>query len=158
MIGADVQRLLLEADVEELDGRSESALAVHTSACESCRAMSQRILEGQEALSGALAALAGGVAGSADPAAARSEVVAVRRRRRVVWRVTAPLAAAAVGALALFNVMAPQPDTAPYAGAPEWAQPLALGASGTVVTAREGDRVAVLPTQNPNITVVWFIK
>lgn len=156
---SEVRDRLLDADPGELEGRGSSPVAAHVRACPACRARARRILDAQAALDGALSEMAAGVAVGVDPAEARSQVERRRRsRRRVVWGVVAPLAAAAVGAVALFGTGRPSDPGAPMGTVPTWALPgLGAGGSGTVVSAG-GEGVAVLPTRNPDITVVWFIR
>jgi hypothetical protein len=180
----DARALLLEADLGELLGEGPSELAVHVRQCAACAELGQRILDGQAALSGVLGEMAERVAVDADPARARSGVAGLPagagrkeeaagarpravalpsgaesavRKKRLVWRVALPLAAAAAAALALFQLPGPTGTGVPFVP-PELAQRGMEGGGGLVAAASPETNVAVLPTDNPDITVVWFIR
>jgi hypothetical protein len=180
----DARDLLLEAEVEELLGEGPSELATHVRQCAACAELGQRILDAQTALSEALAEMAGGVAIDADPAWARTGGVgppagagmteeapdvgpgvvelpsgaeSAVRKRRLAWRVALPLAAAAAAVLALFQLPGPTGTGIPFVP-PESAQRETGGRGGRVAAANPETSVAVLPTDNPDITVVWFIR
>lgn len=179
----EARDLLLEADVEALLGEGPSELAAHVRECEACAELGQRILDAQTALSGALAEMADAVAVAADPRRARTGAVAppagrgvaeeagdvgprvvgfpsgaeaVRKRLRV-WRVALPLAAAAVVGLALLHLPGSTGTGVPFVP-PELAQRGSEGSGDMVAAASPETTVAVLPTGNPDITVVWFIR
>ncbi len=81
---------------------------------------------------------------------------ATSRRRR--WQVALPLAAAALGGLLLLgrpsSVSEPRFDPATVRAA----RALGLVGPRPVVRAGSDERVAVIPTENPNITVIWFME
>ncbi len=138
------------------------AHAAHLTACAECRALADEIL-------GAEAILRDGL-GSVTPAldvetallrareAHQAGAVhrAVRRRRR--WQVALPLAAAALGGLLLIGRPSPARIADLDPATVTAARALGLVGSGPVVRAGRNDRVAVLPTENPNITVIWFME
>ena len=160
---------ILEVDPEELDqhgkgaGQGDSgAHAAHLAECAECRALAEEIL-------GAEAALRDGL-GSVEPAldvetalvkAREAHHAAEIRRatlRRRAWQAALPLAAAALGGLIVLGRPSPvriadlDPATVTAARA------LGLVGSRPVVKAGSDERVAVLPTENPNITVIWFME
>ena len=167
---------LLEVDPKELARLSPSAQppqtetpegatdthADHLAECGDCRALADEILGAEAALRDGLDSLqpALGVEAALARARATHEVQDVDTahglRRR--WRVAVPLAAAALGGLLLIGRPSPvsiadlDPATASAARA------LGLVGPGPVVRAGSDDRVAVLPTGNPNITVIWFME
>jgi len=123
----EARELLLEAELVELRGEGDSPLARHVTACAGCRAMAAHILSQTAALHAAL---------ERRPAA----------KRRFAWRRAVPVGLAAAAALALLLVprtketrVLPAAAVAPH--------------EGVVATA---SNVAVIQTQNPKITVVWY--
>jgi hypothetical protein len=146
---------LLEADLHELEGVGESPLAVHIRDCPKCRAMAQAIVEDhrllarglQESVSGPdlgllvdgfLAQEKGAVDG--DDAKARSPF-----RRFGPYLI--PLAAAATLAGLFFGGNPSLPGD-PYL--------LPQRVEGLDLEVADGGDVAVLATDNPDITVLWF--
>ena len=144
MTCAEARERMLEAERTDLSGATESELSLHLRGCARCRRAANRILEAERELWGALAA--------ATPVRGTEEAVGtVRRRaqrRRWVWRV-APLAAAAVLAVALIARREQVQQTPPPASAP----PIR---SGLAVEGPPGRSVAVFQTDNPDIVVIWF--
>ncbi|NNG15469.1 MAG: hypothetical protein HKM89_03235 [Gemmatimonadales bacterium] len=133
---------LLEAEVHELRGEGDSALAGHILTCTRCRALADRILEEQDHILAALTALT--PPGSADQAAR----VAARHSRWRQFRTRAliPAAAAAAAlALLLFRGADQQFSTTPNALAPT-----------PLVEASQDQDVIVYHTANPDIVVVWL--
>jgi hypothetical protein len=148
---SEAVELLLEADVAELDGTGDSALAAHVRRCDPCRARAAQILSVTGDLSDALDDLATRIAPTLDPAD-------VRVRPRVHWRVLVPLAAAGIGALMLLPKGPDSFAPVPFAEPPAWASGEAgRVARGVMVQSDLHEKIAVLPTQNPDITVVWFM-
>ena len=142
---------LLDADVAELSGLAETELAVHISGCISCAAAARKILEGNDTLDDVL--------GSAPPIDARALVARARLEalpkavekapnpaRR--WRGWAMLgAAASIAALLVLSerdVRMPGVEVAPRTEV------------HAIVEAPAGRNVAVIQTDDPDITVLWF--
>ena len=149
-----VQDFLLEVD---LDGVDESDVGVHLRECGVCSAVLTRLEDGELALQRSLADLAATVAPGADPAAAREAVRVERHRRAIRWRVMVPLAAAVLGGVAFFGPR--QRVVSPFIGGPEWALPVAnLQSIQPVVSSSSHQGVVVLPTDNEDITVIWFME
>jgi anti-sigma factor RsiW len=146
---------ILEVDLNEpIDPEVE----VHLAECADCGALLERLEAQQVALGGVLAEIAATVAADVDPAEIRERQMFARRRRRTSWRVLVPVAAAALGGVAFFG---PRARVAgPFEGGPEWALPVATLQSIQPVVLSSGSHsnVAVLPTDNPNITIVWFME
>lgn len=152
---------LLEAEVDELRGYADTALSHHVAQCASCAAAAERILDANRALDRALAPTPAldveAVLARARPAAARGGNDRSSRRpeaghasrpvgRR--WRAWAGLAAAAsVAALILISEREP--------GLPGTPDP-PLKRAQALVEAPADRKVAVIQTDNPDITVLWF--
>lgn len=142
---------LLDAELEELSGVAETDLGVHVRACARCAATARAILEGNDALDGVL--------GSVPPIDARAllaraqvevlprvEKRAPRFGRR--WRQGAALAAAA--SIAALFVLSERDRSMPgveLAPRPE---------VYSLVEAPADLSVAVIQTDNPDITILWF--
>ena len=148
---------LLRAERDELDGSGSTELAGHIRACERCGALARTILAGYETLNDTL-----------EPAVElnAAEIVALGRaradagvRRRFRWRLPMPpmwaatTAAAASIATALALVL-PEPRGSGLE--PVW-QPPATVTRAPVVSAPHHN-VAVIQTDDPDITVFWFYK
>lgn len=142
---------LLDAELEELSGVAETDLGVHVRACARCAATARAILEGNDALDGVL--------GSVPPidarallARARVEVVpgaekrAPRFGRR--WRQGAALAAAA--AIAVLLVLSERDRSMPGVEMAPRAEVYSM------VEAPADLSVAVIQTDDPDITILWF--
>ncbi len=153
---------ILEVDPEELarDGTGEQRdatgeHAAHLAECAECRALADEILGAEAVLREGLDSLEPTLDVGAALVRARQAHQAVRRRRR--WPAAVPLAAAALGGLLVLGRPSPvriadlDPATVTAARA------LGLVGPAPVVRAGRNDRVAVLPTENPNITVIWFM-
>lgn len=148
---SQAREALLEADLAQLEGRSGDALAGHLGGCEKCSAMARMILDGERGLGEVIEALV--PASDLDELLerAREEGPGIRSaiRRKLTWsaRGVVPLAAAAALA-ALFlgrEPVLPGDPVVPLATAP-----------GLGLEVPEGQNVAVLATNNPDITVLWF--
>ncbi len=153
---------ILEVDPDELEQGGAGEHADHLARCPECRALADEIL-GAEA---ALRASFDSVKPALDVVTALERAReahqdgeihrATSRRRR--WQVALPLAAAALGGLLLVgrpsSVSVPRFDPATVRAA----RALGLVGPRPVVRAGSGERVAVLPTENPNITVIWFME
>ena len=152
---ADWRERILEADLEELHGAGSSTLAAHLDACGGCRALADAVVRTSAELARSFAAAA-----ASDPDVAADAVIARLRR-------TAPATAGTV-------VTAAGPPSAapwlPFAAAALIAGLLALPAEERparltpppppamppAVEVPEGRNVVVLPTADPQITVLWF--
>lgn len=142
---------LLATDPDELSGRADSALGRHIRDCERCRVAARVILEATEGLRTVFDAPAPPLDADAVLARARFEAVPSRSKsdgRRVAWgRWVSVAAAAAIGGLLLLGERErPLPG---QAFTPRL-QPFA------VVEAPADRNVVVIPTENPDITVLWF--
>ena len=172
---------ILEVDPDELErsaspDASPGALpnpsaehADHLAECPECRALADEILGAESALRDGLDSVEPDVdvVAALDRARKTHQAAAhqtARRRRR--WQVAVPLAAAALGGTILMgrpsSVPGPgfNPATVPAFDPATVRAARALGLVGPrPVVKVEGDqRVAVLPTRNPNITVIWFME
>jgi predicted anti-sigma-YlaC factor YlaD len=146
---------LLVADLDELEGRTDTPLARHLRVCPSCRAAARRIVEDTAILAARLAVDAErpdadallAAARAADPRAAVGLASAGWRLgpRELSW-----LGLAAAAGLAA--VLLRPPPTPPDRSA---ASDVSAAALPLVEAAPDRD-VAVLPTRDPDITVVWF--
>ena len=147
---AEVRDLLLEAEPEELRGHGASPVAEHLRTCPGCARLAAAILEETAQLEAWL---------EAEPSVPVAEILTragipvgprptlrLPRRSRWVWAPAAAAAAIAVLFVAIES-RAPRPLGAPRATPPE-APPL--------VEATGGETVAVIQTDNPDITVLWF--
>lgn len=148
---------LLRADVDELDGSGSSELAGHIRDCERCGALARSILSGYDALDDTLDV----------PVRVESRsIVALGRARadasvrsRSWWRLPMPpvwaagtAAAASIAAALALVLPAPlDPQLVPV-----WQAP-GIVTSTPVVSAPQHN-VAVIRTDDPDITVFWFYK
>ncbi len=149
---ANVRQALLEADLASF---RESEWGSHLRTCESCADLLQRLVAQQEALAVALGDLAAHVAPEIDVGRARAGAARPAGRKGVRWRVLVPLAAAALGALTLFS--SERRSTRSFQAVPDWTMPVAnLRSAQPVVQTSSHELVTILPTENPDITVVWF--
>jgi len=150
----EVRELLLEAEPEELRGVGASALAEHLRACRACARIAERILAETRMLDAYLEDAPppplpeilrrAGVARASEGAPA---VPAKRTvRRRWLW---APAAAAAAFA-ALFVALESRGPVTPSVSTTMPAEP------PPVVEPASSATVAVMQTDNPDITVLWF--
>ena len=148
---------LLRADVHELKGGGSSELAGHIRTCERCGTLARSILSGNEVLDDTLE-MAVDLDAPRILALGRARADAgIRRPAR--WRLPMPPAWAAATAtaasiaaalaLVLPEPVAPRPE-------PVW-PPTARVAKAPVVIAPHHN-VAVIRTDDPDITVFWFYK
>ena len=147
---------LLRADVDELKGRGSSELAGHILDCERCGALARSILSGYTALDHEIDAA---VQLNAPRIVALGRARTDADRHRSGWRLPMPptwaaataTAASIAAALALVLPEARGPRLEPA-----W-QPPATAVSAPVVIAPHHN-VAVIQTDDPDITVFWFYK
>ncbi len=161
MTCSDALQAILEADPAELEGPGSGSLAAHLRGCRRCRSMARAILADEALLAQGLVTSVplldlDRLLDEALGAAPVSEIVMVEstpseKPRSFSWRRAAatllPLAAAATLA-ALFLGRSPQLPGDPYQPAPE--------VPGLGLEVPEGRNVAVLATNNPDITILWF--
>lgn len=163
----EARRILLDAELEALEGTSDDRLGQHLRDCAACRGSARAILAHADELRDAIDLSVGAHASAAAAARAarralderigESPPLAARRARarRVAIRTVPPLLAAAALAALLFGVVpgvrSPLADT-PVPGfyVPE---PRVPDRPVVNVTTRGG--VAVMRTTDPLITVVW---
>ncbi len=146
---ADAVALILEADSVDLRGEGNSPLARHVRACSRCQALAQIVIDEERILAVQMAQ----VVPSPDldeilhrSLATISERRGPRRFRRAGLALV-PLAAAAVVAALFLRGDPPLPGST-YSP-PD--RPAHFG-----LELPEGRNAAVLQTDNPDITVLWF--
>lgn len=163
---ASFRDLMLEAEPAELRGEGEGPLARHVRGCATCARTASLLLEEtarvDELLSeappldvGAVLARAGvearAAAGRAEATRnARPDEARLRILRFPTRRLWVPLAAAAALAGVLL-LRGPGPTRAPTGG-----QAAGEVALPPIVEAAADQDLAVMPTNDPNITVVWI--
>ncbi len=149
---ARVRDALLLAEPAELRGEGPGPVATHVRTCAACRAAARRILEGTQALDEWL-----GSVGAPPSLEALSALASVGRRppgramprgRRALAWIGLSVAAAAIAVLVL-----PPDRPAPVGSGGPTADPEELL---PLVQDAEGRSFAVLETDDPNITVLWF--
>jgi hypothetical protein len=140
------RRWMLEADLAELRALERSPVADHLAGCDGCRRRAEAIVAGMAELDHALAELA-------RPAATRRTAL-LRFRPARAWRWAAPLALAA-GIAAVMLARRPAPAEEPPGVTAERIARV-LFAPAPVARALDGRGVAVLETNDPDVTVVWF--
>lgn len=156
---ADIRPLLLEAEPHSLAGEGNDAVAEHVRRCPACAAEGRAILAANQALDGLLGSLAAPVdvdevlrlagehAATTEPL--RGDAPRHPRARRPAWRVFWPTLAAAAAVAGLLFLRPDAPPPVPLARAAQAAPP-------PLVESAPGRDVAVLPTSDPDITVLWF--
>ncbi len=155
----DIRERLLEAEPEELAGRSDTPVGVHVRSCPACGAVAQTLLAETRALAAALDSLAIPAADSVpwlDPvgAVARGRggsPLSRPRRRALRW---APLATAA----GLAGLIAIGRGGDGPSGDPTTAhdRPEAAVGERFAIEVPDDARLAVFDTADPSIKVVWF--
>jgi len=150
MTCAEALQTILEADPSILEGQGESSLALHIQECPRCREMARVVLEGESLLAEELVA----ALPPPDLEALLDEVLGpdstppkLRFRPRRLGLTLLPLAAAAA-MVALFLGSEPRLPGDPYLP-PQRAPGLGL-------EVPEGQNVAVMATNDPDITVLWL--
>ena len=146
----DIRVLLLEAELDELAGDGSSPVAEHVRSCAGCRDLAHRIVEETEGLGSYLSRGAAAPDVDAILGAAGMGEAAPEPPPQVLpfapWRRWTALAAAAAVA-GLFFLRADH--------APQVVGPVAFQ-TPPLVEAAPDRNVAVMPTANPDITVLWF--
>jgi len=150
MTCAEALQSILEADPSDLEEQGDSALSVHLRECNRCQEMALAVLVEESAL-------AEGLTGAVAPPDldalldqalgpdAKAKILQFRPRR---FGLTLLPMAAAAAMVALFIGREPQLPGDPYIP-PERVPGLGL-------EAPEGQNVAVLATNDPEIAVLWF--
>jgi hypothetical protein len=154
---ASVRRLMLEAETDELRGIGSNAVAAHIRDCPSCARLATRILEETAALDDYLTAEAG--ADAVDVVLRRAGIasspsaVAPSRSRPAWARPSAWVALATAASVTLLLIIRERPPApAPTAVA------LAVEGASPLVQSSSERTVAVMQTDNPDITVLWFFQ
>ena len=151
------RRALLDADLRDLAGEGSSPLAAHLRECPACRARAEAILAGEAELAGALThpgaipdleeiLRRAGTRSRGGETPRKTFPFAPFTRPGRITAALIPLAAAAVAVLFL----AREPDLPGTEFSPS------RSFSGLEVEAPEGQSVAILQTNNPDISVVWI--
>jgi predicted anti-sigma-YlaC factor YlaD len=150
---------ILEADPSELNNDVTGDLAEHLAGCDACRALAGRVLKSERTLAGAIAAMEPGR--DVDAALAR---VPRRQGWGSVWGwrgagLALPLAAAAVVALVMLKPPGDSGQAVAFdPSAPVVARTLGWDRPAPVVRSISHSSIAILPTDNPDITIVWFMN
>ena len=150
---------ILEVDPEELERYGTGERADHLAECSKCRAFADDILGSEAALRDAFEAVESAVDVEAALVRARGAhdaYEATRQRKR--WQVAVPLAAAALGGALLVGRPSPVPVLRFDPATVRAARALGLAGTRPLVKAEGHETVAVLSTDDPNITVIWFIE
>jgi len=143
---------ILEADLEVLQGLGKGPLVRHLRECPGCAARARAVLAGAGALglelSGRVPALDldGLLDQALDPGRGRARIVSIPRRALGFGLI--PLAAAAA-LVSLFLRTEPNLPGDPLPPSPSVSASLDVGVP-------EGRNVAVLATNDPDITVLWL--
>ena len=150
---------ILEADPAELSYEVAGDLTKHLESCGACQALAERVLESESALAGAIAAMEPGL----DVDVALARVPSGRGWGSVRgWRragLALPLAAAAVAALVMLQPQGNPGQTVAFdPSSPVVARALGWDRPASVVRSTSHVSVAILPTENPDITIVWFMN
>jgi hypothetical protein len=147
---------MLEAELPSLEGAGDDPLGLHIRECPACAGKARAIIEAETSLAMALeeavpppnlewilrTSRVGGPPGALPPGPARRFPRGVRARFTLL-----PLAAAA----ALAALFLGRPPALP---GPPYSPP--RSSAGLDVQVPEGSNVAVLMTNNPEITVLWL--
>lgn len=155
---------LLTAELDELAGEADTELGRHVRDCPHCSAAARKILAANEALNASLSQRR--VLHSASLLArARSREHAPRASRprwRARWLAYGPLGwvGAGIGLVAVATVLLVLTLPREPLPSPELAaeQTAAGRASQPLMVDAPGYDVAVIPTENPDVTIIWFAK
>jgi len=141
--------LLLEADVADLLGESDSELARHLAACAACRRAAAEIVDAERGLGDWL----GRATPRLDESLAVTRAAAAARRRAAGRRIGAVGGLAAAAVLAALLLL-PRRGLPPSEAA---GPPANRAGEGFFVTTPPGREMIVLHTANPKIVVVWYL-
>ncbi|NJD20091.1 MAG: hypothetical protein FIA95_12520 [Gemmatimonadetes bacterium] len=154
---SELRELLLEAEPGELRGEGEGPLASHLRSCDACRRHAELLLRADEAVDEAL-----GSEGTLDVEAVlrqaceapaeltwKSRAVSAARRAAAARRAWIPVAAAAALTALLLVARGPTPVPVPA---------IVRAEAAPLVAATSAGGVAILETDSPNITVLWFFE
>ncbi len=158
--------MLLTADISELRGDVDTPLTRHLATCEGCAAAARRVVEETEWLGRALArrtpeldvdAILSRAEGEARGDGSPVELPSHPSRRRLA-RARRPWVALAVAAgVAALVLLAREDGRGPRTAPPGVGTSPALSNQALpTVEAAPGHDVAVIPTDNPDVTVVWY--
>jgi hypothetical protein len=140
---------LLEVDVDVLVGEGDSELAGHIRGCSHCAEAARAIRASTARLEAVLATPSASLDVDALLARARLDAAPAPTRERYRWaRWAVPAAAVLAGLWAIGDRDPPLPGRATPAARTEAALPL--------VESSPGRDVAVMPTNDPDITILWF--
>ncbi len=143
MTCTEAYEAILEADPGELSGNGDGPLTSHLSGCRRCQQLARAVLDEEADLGRTLV--------ETVPSPNLDEILEGRMhrspRRRNAWGKVAPVAAAA-SLVGIFFTREPQLPGPLYTPPP--------ASVGMDVQAPEGQNVAVLKTNNPDITVLWL--
>lgn len=160
-----MRRMMLTASSEALHGMGDDPLARHIETCPACALIARRLLRRTEELdqvldAGGLAPDVDAILAQATGAEASERVVAAEGRRsprsRVRWRRWAPLAVAASAAALLILVRARSPGPQRSARVDRSEAMVAPSEAFPTVQSAPGHNVAVIRTDDPDLTVVWY--
>ena len=136
---------LLAAPLADLEGEGTSPLVAHLRSCARCAEEARILLEATERLNADLDRSAPLSAATLEDLLARSGVRRILPRRRRLWP---RLGAAAAAVLALLSL--------PSGDAPVAFRSATTGVSRPPTLEAGVGNAAILPTRNPDITVIWF--
>lgn len=145
---ADARSTILEADLADLRETGDSALNKHIRLCPACRALAERILQGELALRRAL----GAVRPQVDLDRVVTPVGGSPPRSRKLWTRAVPaLAAAGLAGLVLSQIPMVRDHAGPVGHVPIEALP-----PTPTVEPPPGRSVVVFETDDRDIVIIWF--
>ncbi len=134
----DVMReRILEADLAELSGETETPLTRHLPGCAACRILAEKIIDAEAALGTALDSMTSGVVSKSRPP------------RRRLWGLVPLAVAASLVAILMRGGLRPSPVPDRITVQVDHAVPL--------IETTGNQNVAVFSTDDPNVVVVWFL-
>ena len=150
---------VLSADIAELRAGANADLARHIETCADCRAAVARVLAATDALAGVMshappfdakALLAQG--GRAESPRAAWRRLALGWRRWGAWPAAGAVATGAAALALYFAALAPEPVPMGEPWLPTEPPPRPL------LAAAPDHDVVVIPTEDPDITIVWLVE
>ena len=156
---------MLTAELAELEGIAVTDLGRHVRVCPHCSAAARKILAANAVLDASLAEGRAIYSGSLLARARSTEQAPGMGRFRWSggWLAIGPTlgwAAGAIGVLAFATVLlvvAPRHEPLPDAESPPGLTAAELTTQPPLIHA-PGYDVAVIPTENPDVTIIWFSK